>query len=393
MRQTKMAFPGFILTLCLGLPVLLAACGSSDSHTTQPAAAPTNKVPPTWTPASPLTSTPALPATTTNASSGAKPSSTPKPYITPLPQERQPETTAGPATGCVFSASYINPSLSEQIKNSRDIVQTQVTNIGELTWNTADGQAPPDLCGSGYDQYSPVEITVKESYKGQLVPGTKLVLWLSGAPGSYKQGNYDYFPKNGETLIFFLGDEQNLRRDNPANPMNTRTKWELYRMQPPGSGKWFSQITTTPFTLEWLKAVIKDPTIEPTPTPFPPPPTPYLKAGQTFQPTEFYKLDKAVRVYIKAPNLQPPLIGDEMPGSDRFNRLVKAFNQPLIVTRNLTDYPFSNTSIPFGFELADNSYVSFVYFPETGTIVHELKDNYNRVELAAPPELKAIFGL
>lgn len=139
--------------------------------------------------------------------------------------------------------------------------------------------------------------------------------------------------------------------------------------------------------------MIKDPAIEPTPTPFPPPPTPYLQAGQTLQPTRYYGLDKAVQIYIKAPDRNPPLLGNEKPGSDRFDRLVKAFDQPLKVTRRMTDYPYASNALAFGFELADHTYVSFVYFPDTNSLMHQLKDDYNRVELAAPPELKSIFGL
>ena len=125
----------------------------------------------------------------------------------------------------------------------------------------------------------------------------------------------------------------------------------------------------------------------------PPPPTPYARAGQTLQPTKYYGLDKALKVFIKAPAQNPPLVGSEPAGSDKFNRLVKAFDQPLKVIRNMNDYPYSNTGVYFGFELPDHNTVEFTYFPDTNMLTHQLNDYNNRVELEAPPDLKAILGL
>lgn len=390
MRSKNFALPGWLV--CFGLTVLLGACGADASPTTQPAAAPTGGAISTLETAPPTTATPAGPVVTKIALTPG-----PTPYITPLPEEWQPGITSQPppdqTTGCIVVGEYPYRLLSQQVQESRDIVQAQVTSIGALTWNTADGKAPPQACSAGYNQYSPVEVTIKEVYKGPLTPGTKLGLWLTGAPGSAIQANYDYFPKNGDALIFFLGEELNVRRDTAENPMRTRIVMEIYRAPSPGSVKWVSQQTSTPFTLEWLKALIKDPAIEPTPTPFPPPPTPYLKAGQTLQPASYYGLDKSVQIYIKEVDRNPPQVETEKPSSERFNRLVKAFDQPLKVNRVMTDYPYSSASISFSFELPDNSDISFVYFPETNTLMHQLKDYQNRVELTAPPELKAIFGL
>lgn len=398
---TKKYLTSVLVVLCLGLYVLLTACGSGATSNTQlqPAAAPTltSNIQANETPAPPPTTTPNEPKAT--ITKGPDTTLPPTPYITPLPQERQPEVTSAAqtgqtsASGCVFSASYISPTLAEQVMKSLDIVQVQVSSIGEKIWNTPDGKAPADVCTTQYYQYSPIEITIKESFKGHLTLGSKLTIWRSGAPGSTKQGNYDYFPKNGETLILFLGEEENLRQDTPSNPLTTRIVWDLYRMESPGSDKWVSQITETPFTLEWLKAVVKDPAIEPTRTPFPPPPTAYAREGQTFQPSNYYSLDKAIQLYIKAINGKVPQNPSEKPGSDRFTRLVKAFNQPLQVLQSPANYPNSENGVIFGFELANHTYASFVYYPDTNTLIHELKDGYNLVELKAPDDLKTIFGL
>lgn len=244
MRSKKFALPGCLLFIWFGLGGLLAACGADASPTTRPAAAPTGTAHPTVTPAPPPTATPSGPTASILALTIA-----PTPYITPLPEEWQPSLTTAPpppdqTVGCFFVADYGYQPLSQQVQQSLDIVQAQVTNIGPLTWNTADGKAPPEPCSTGYHQYSPVEITLKEIYKGQLTPSSKLELWLTGAPGSVLQGNYNYFPQIGDLQIFFLGEEENVRRDTAQNPMKTRMALQVYRPQSPGSAKWVARNTS-----------------------------------------------------------------------------------------------------------------------------------------------------
>ncbi len=385
-----------LLVGCCSLSILLVGCGPNTPSVEQPAAAPTATVGimPTWTAAPP-------PKTTSEALSPNATGQSPQPSKTalpPLPNEDPPGVTVGPPSGekplCYFSADYFTPPFGQQIKESQDIVQAEVTTIGPMIWNTVDGRVPANACDGKHDQISQLDITIKESYKGSLTPGSKLTLWLNGAPGSLKQGNYDYFPKQGEIMVFFLAEEYNARSDTPATPLNARIVRQRYRLQTPGVDKWVSQITNTPFTLEWLKAVIKDPTIEPTRTPFPPTPTPYVRTGQTLQPTNYYNLSKATSINIKSSNIKPSLADSNPAGSDRFNRLLKAFDRPLKVLDSKATYPYSTVEpfILFFFNLPDNSVVSFYFDIHSDRLTHQLRDSSNFIQLEAPPELKSIFG-
>lgn len=173
--------------------------------------------------------------------------------------------TTGNSPGCTMIAGFVGTTLSKQIINSENIFQGEIVKIEPFFWNTADGNPPAGGCQPTIYQYAPVEVKVGENYKGNLQASSTVKLLLYGAPGAQPyMPHLGFFPKVGEPVVWFLGDNRNYREGSSQNPLYYPHVVNLFHN--PGGKEWNAGIEPNSFKdISELKALIKNPLPDPTP--------------------------------------------------------------------------------------------------------------------------------
>ncbi len=361
----------FTLSLLAITTILLAACGATENQSPPP-------------PAVVATNLATITITKAATNTPAKPTNTLAPQVTASPS----------ASSCGIAVDYVSEPLPKEIERAKRIFLGEVTHIGDLIWNTADGNAPAKDCSIDYQQYTPVELTVREAYKGDLTTSAKTTIFLTGAPGAKPFGSYGYedgFPKIGEQWLWFLGENYNYRKDTLANPLNYPTLLELYKLQP--DGKWKSVRSGNSFTLDVLKSTVKDPGSYPTATPPLPTPTPVVKAGQTTNLVKLYGLDKATSIYLKGLKV-PSNFNGIGAGEPRFKAILASLNSNVkVAAYQLPPSDPSNSWVVVGFIFNNKDYVAFTYDYKNATLSGALPGQNNQITVPAPPDFLKTLGL
>ena len=369
---------GFLLFLVVILTVLLAACGTTETQSSLPVAIAATSVPQATRTAPNVVAT-----IKTATSTSAKPTST------------SAQVTASPAAAsCGIAVDYGSEPLLDEIARADRIFLGEVTHIGDLVWNTADGKAPAKDCDSNYQQFAPVELTIREAYKGELTGGAKTTVFLAGAPGAKPFGSYGYeggFPKFGEQWVWFLTENYNYRKDTLDNPLNYPTLFRLYKLQP--NGTWKAIHSGNSFTLDELKKTVKDPGSYPTATPRPLTPTPVVKAGQTTNLVKLHRLDKATIIYLRSAKI--PSNYSEIGLSDpRFRAILASLDKDVKVSPYQLPPPdTSNSAVVVGFIFNSSDFVAFTYDYKNATLSGTLPDKNNKVTVPIAPDFLKTLGL
>jgi hypothetical protein len=295
------------------------------------------------------------------------------------------------------SATIAKLPLPYEVQSADKIFTAQVARIGELIWDTPDGKEPS--AGSNFarqpggytpEQLTPVELLVMTAYKGNLKPGDKVNLLLPGAPGSKPYGgNWPNFPKLGATNLWFTGkDEVDYRRGLSANPLKSLIVQTVYNLQP--NEQWQSTIDNTSLiTLDQLTQAIKNPPGDPKLTAAAmPSPTLGVRSAQTFNPVQFYELNKTESIILK---------GGPRPGEIKDKSIIQAvlavLDKPQIVS--------NDTSLPGGADLDKHVFLIFVKSDDNTNIGfdYNFKDNYliwqspDNFKIPVSPELSKVLGL
>ena len=348
------------------LVMLLVACNSSDTsvQATSPITQATN------TAIAARTNQPVEPSTATSLSS-----------------------TAVAAVTTIQSLPAVGKSpLDRDVKQSDQIVIAKVENIGELVWTTPDGKEPVNVNDNKYsttsEQLAPVQLSINTLFKGNLQPGQKVTVYLSGAPNSKPYGASKGFPndflKVGETRLWFFNKEKDLRQGTNNNPLISLMPKLYYILN---SDTRLYAPNGNILTIAELESAIKNPAPEMN-TVVKPSPTPEVQVGQNLNLVKLYQLDKTQSIVLKSAsrNVQITDAGE-----------IKA----IIATLDKSLTANSDPNMPTGadvkdlalivFTSSDVRTISFEYNRITGALTHH--DSINPVKVLAPNELAQALGL
>jgi hypothetical protein len=180
------------------------------------------------------------------------------------------QTTITPAANITSKATQVGSSLLKEplnmeVAKADFIVEVKINKFDELVWNTPDGIEPNSSNQIQYaaepEQLTPVEISITTSYKGSLKGGQEVTLLLSGGPNSRPYGISKDFPKLGETKLWFLTKEENMRRGLGNTPLNSLSSLTFYTLQTDKS--WVAPNGNKIVAISELQTAINNPALLP----------------------------------------------------------------------------------------------------------------------------------
>ncbi len=306
-----------------------------------------------------------------------------------------PQPTLSPTAPIQANAALVKLPLNTEVNRAEQIVLGQVTNIGELVWNTPDNQEPIDLSdpkklAEKYpvfpQQFAPIEITIFTSYKGSLKLGEKVTLLMGSAPGSKPFGASVNFPKLKEERVWFIGGVQDYRHGLGKTPLNFPAIQQYYLLKP--DGKWVAPNDNI-LTIVELENTIRNP-VPDAPSasrPIVPTPTPRVKPNQSVNLVELYELNKVQSIYVKGASISPSITD-----SGRIKSVVVTLDKPLTAVENpLTSQAAGvNDVVYVVFTLADGKTLGLEYNRRASTLTGTSPDIFR---VPAPPNFGQVLGL
>jgi hypothetical protein len=304
------------------------------------------------------------------------------------------QTTITPAANITSKATQVGSSLLKEplnmeVAKADFIVEVKINKFDELVWNTPDGIEPNSSNQIQYaaepEQLTPVEISITTSYKGSLKGGQEVTLLLSGGPNSRPYGISKDFPKLGETKLWFLTKEENMRRGLGNTPLNSLSSLTFYTLQTDKS--WVAPNGNKIVAISELQTALINPAPLPV-RPALPSPVPQVKVGQALNVIEFYNLGNTQYIVVKSVSVNT-VINDQA----QIKNIIAILNTPIsaLPDSDISSAKDINSLVFIAFTLTNGKSVTMNYDLEAGEI--RIIDSINPVKITAPSKFSEALGL